>query len=184
MMIELTRWKCPLLPRMGDKIWPVSKTTKDSSLWVDSSLGPRPAVHTMSFTRALTWPSPTVSVSMTVMMPGTRGLRLELLWMAASSSVTPEGSVPVSCVTTFPTIVRPLFSVYTAREKMGSLNRNVHSNPFPRPKQLFSYTIWYMYIAINSTGFQSAVQHDLKTHIEKSAWVPGNVMDDAPHQWY
>lgn len=48
----------------------------------------------------------------------------------------------------------------------------------------FSYNIWYMYIAVNSTDFQSAVRHDLETHIEKSAWVAGNVMAEAPRQWY
>ncbi len=59
-----------------------------------------------------TCPSPTVCVSMMVTTPGWWGLRRVPLWAVPSSSGAPDGSVPASWVTTFPTIVRPVFNVW------------------------------------------------------------------------
>ncbi len=59
-----------------------------------------------------TCPSPTVCVSMMVTTPGWWGLRRVPLWAVPSSSGAPDGRVPASWVTTFPTIVRPVFNVW------------------------------------------------------------------------
>lgn len=67
-----------------------------------------------------TCPSPTLCVSMTVITPGAWGLRRVVLWgVTPSSSGAPVGRVPASWVTTFPTMVRPVFRVKPERQGEG-----------------------------------------------------------------
>lgn len=77
----------------------------------------------------LTCPSPTVCVSMMVTTPGWWGLRRVPLWAVPSSSGTPDGSVPASWVTTFPTMVRPVFNVWQ-ENRDNVTNKNKAQNFF------------------------------------------------------
>lgn len=72
----------------------------------------------------LTCPSPTLCVSMMVTTPGLWGLRRFALWGVPSSSGVPAGRVPASCVTTFPTMVRPVFKVWGDKRWLNTIMRD------------------------------------------------------------